>query len=130
MLKEIMTNAWEIAKNAAKKFGGKAIEYISGALKMAWKMAKGLTNEQIKVLESKGFNRWTKYGKDRLYFDMLRLALWKSATTRVALSATLNLREKKSPTVLPANCWALKFGLTFRPATCKARPTMTTAKRL
>lgn len=24
-----MTNAWEIAKNASKKFGGKAIEYIA-----------------------------------------------------------------------------------------------------
>lgn len=71
-MKEIMTNAWKIAKNAAKKFGGKAIEYISGALKMAWKMTKGLTNEQIKALESKGFNRWTKYGKDRLYFDMVK----------------------------------------------------------
>lgn len=72
MLKEIMTNAWEIAKNAAKKFGGKAIEYISGALKMAWKMAKGLSEKQIKALENKGFNRWTKYGKDRLYFDMVK----------------------------------------------------------
>lgn len=25
MKKELMTNAWEIAKNAAKKFGGKAM---------------------------------------------------------------------------------------------------------
>lgn len=72
MMKKVMTNAWKIAKDAAKKFGGKAIEYISGALKMAWKMAKGLTNEQIKALEGKGFNRWTKYGKDRLYFDMVK----------------------------------------------------------
>lgn len=35
-----MTNAWEIAKNAAKKFGGKAIEYIAGAMKMAWAAIK------------------------------------------------------------------------------------------
>lgn len=42
-----MTNAWEIAKNAAKKFGGKAIEYIAGAIeyiagamKMAWTAIK------------------------------------------------------------------------------------------
>lgn len=68
----IMINAWGIARNAAKKFGGKAIEYISGALKMAWKMAKGLSEKQIKALEDKGFNRWTKYGKDRLYFDMVK----------------------------------------------------------
>ncbi|AZF91158.1 hypothetical protein CHPC954_0023 [Streptococcus phage CHPC954] len=41
MKKEIMTNAWEIAKNASKKFGGKAIEYIAEALKMAWSDAEG-----------------------------------------------------------------------------------------
>ena len=35
-----MTNAWEIAKVAAKKFGGKAIEYIAGAMKMAWAAIK------------------------------------------------------------------------------------------
>lgn len=75
MMKKVMTNAWKIAKDAAKKFGGKAIEYISGALKMAWKMAKGLTNEQIKVLEDKGFSRWTKYGKDRLYFNLVKADL-------------------------------------------------------
>lgn len=36
-----MTNAWKIAKEAVKKFGGKAIEYISEAMKMAWYAAKG-----------------------------------------------------------------------------------------
>lgn len=40
MKKELMTNAWEIAKEAAKKFGGKAIEYIAGAMKMAWAAIK------------------------------------------------------------------------------------------
>lgn len=36
-----MTKAWEIAKEAVKKFGGKAIEYIAEAMKMAWAAAKG-----------------------------------------------------------------------------------------
>jgi hypothetical protein len=75
MMKEIMTNAWKIAKNAAKKFGGKAIEYIAGALKMAWKMTKGLSEKTIKALEDKGFSRWTKYGKDRLYFNLVKAGL-------------------------------------------------------
>lgn len=70
-----MTRAWEIAKNAAKKFGGKAIEYIASALKMAWKMAKGLTEEQVRALIAKGFSRWTKYDKDRLYFDLEKAGL-------------------------------------------------------
>lgn len=40
MKKEIMKNAWEIAKEAVKNFGGKAIEYIAEAMKMAWAAAK------------------------------------------------------------------------------------------
>ena len=40
MKEEVMTKAWEIAKSAAVKFGGKAIEYISGAMKMAWAAIK------------------------------------------------------------------------------------------
>lgn len=41
MKKEIMTKAWKIAKEAVKTFGGKAIEYIAEAMKMAWAAAKG-----------------------------------------------------------------------------------------
>lgn len=40
MKKEIMKRAWEIARQGAEKFGGKAIEYIAEALRMAWKEAK------------------------------------------------------------------------------------------
>lgn len=84
MAKEIMINAWKIAKDAAKKFGGKAVEYIGGALKMAWKAAKGLSDNQIKVLVSKGYNRWTTDNgeHDRLYLnvyehaDMLKYGKW------------------------------------------------------
>jgi len=35
-MKEVMVRAWEIAKEAVVKFGGKAIEYIAEALKLAW----------------------------------------------------------------------------------------------
>ena len=71
-MKTIMTNAWKIAKKAAKKFGGKAIEYIGGALKMAWEAAKGLTEKQISSLVSKGYNRWTTDDgeRDRLYLNI------------------------------------------------------------
>ena len=36
-----MKKAWKIAKEAVKKFGGKAIEYIAESLKMDWSDAKG-----------------------------------------------------------------------------------------
>ena len=39
-MKNVMKKAWEIAKNAATKFGGKAVDYITQALKQAWAEAK------------------------------------------------------------------------------------------
>ncbi len=36
----VMKKAWQIAKEAVKKFGGKAREYFSAALKEAWSMKK------------------------------------------------------------------------------------------
>lgn len=73
-MKEVMCKAWKIARNAAKKFGGKAIEYIGGALKMAWEAAKGLTEKQISSLVSKGYNRWTTDDgeRDRLYLNIYK----------------------------------------------------------
>ena len=38
---EIFTNAWEIARNAQNKFGGKVSEYFAESLRLAYKLAKG-----------------------------------------------------------------------------------------
>lgn len=77
-MKKIMTRAWEIAKEAAKKFGGRAIEYIAMALRDAWKeirkMAKDIT-ERIEELEGMGFKRWQKNGMDRMYINAGTLGL-------------------------------------------------------
>jgi|GEM_PF-3601407 len=68
--RNIMVNAWRIAREGQKAFGGKISEYFAQALKMAWAQAKnGL---DIEVLEKKGFNRWTKGDMDRLYFNIAR----------------------------------------------------------
>lgn len=40
MKKQIMKRAWEIANQAVKKFGGKAREYFSISLRMAWAEVK------------------------------------------------------------------------------------------
>ena len=88
--KEIMSNAWKIAKEGQKEFGGKVSEYFAQALKMAWAQVKnGL---DIEALEKKGFNRWTKGDMDRLYFSLekagvLELDYYKSGNLR---SADLN----------------------------------------
>lgn len=55
MKKEIMKKAWKIAKEAAKKFGGKAIEYIAEAMKMAWAAIKdnGTSLAKFQAIEEK-----------------------------------------------------------------------------
>ena len=55
MKKEIMKKAWKIAKEAVKKFGGKAIEYIAEALKMAWAAIKdnGTSLAKFQAVEAK-----------------------------------------------------------------------------
>ena len=35
-MKNVMKNAWEIARNAVKKFGGNVKEYFAESLKLAW----------------------------------------------------------------------------------------------
>lgn len=72
----VMKRAWEIARAAEQESGFRAIEFIAEALRLAWEEAKAeeMTDEEkIEALEAKGFKRWTKYGKDRLYIDVKKL---------------------------------------------------------
>ena len=66
--RNIMVNAWRIAREGQKAFGGKVSEYFAQALKMAWAQAKNTID--VESLEKKGFNRWTKGNMDRLYFNI------------------------------------------------------------
>lgn len=55
MKSQVMSLAWKIAKNASTKFGGKAIEYIAGAMKMAWAAIKenGTSLAKFQAVEAK-----------------------------------------------------------------------------
>lgn len=46
MMKQVMKRAWELAKEGAKKFGGKVREYFASSLSIAWKEQK-----QMNVIE-------------------------------------------------------------------------------
>lgn len=75
-MKKIMNKAWEIARNAAAKFGGRAVEYIAMALRMAWQELKsGSIETRIAELEALGFRRWQKNGMDRMYINASTLGL-------------------------------------------------------
>lgn len=69
-MKKVMVRAWEIAREGAKKFGGKAIEYIAEALKLAWKEVKGLFDKVKDVKLNIDANDWMNYGKHRLYITV------------------------------------------------------------
>ena len=73
--KQIMTAAWRLAKKAAKKFGGKAVEYISGALKMAWAAVK--TVNYVEKMQAKGFSYWSTadHKIKRLYLNIKKSGL-------------------------------------------------------
>lgn len=50
-MKKVMVRAWEIAKEAVKRFGGKVKEFFKQALIMAWKEIKGgIKMENVKVI--------------------------------------------------------------------------------
>lgn len=73
-LKNIMTRAWEIAREAVANYGGKAVEYIAEALKMAWAEVKEV-RYTVEDLIAMGAKRWEKAGYDRLYLNNAGLKL-------------------------------------------------------
>lgn len=112
--KEIMVNAWKIAREGQKAFGGKVREYFAEALKMAWAQAKnGL---DIEALEKKGFNRWTKGDMDRLYFSLeksgaLELDYYKSGNLRAADLEGERISNAEACRLLAVKCFIdLKSG--------------------
>lgn len=75
-LASIMKRAWEIVKTMV----GDTVAKPSYALKQAWAEAKAPADEivngwNLTKLEEAGANRWTKYGKDRVYLSRIGDAL-------------------------------------------------------
>lgn len=62
----VMKKAWEIAKDAVNKFGGKAVQYFAEALKEAWKILKnGVVEMELRVEEIKeGSEKQIKWAED------------------------------------------------------------------
>ena len=58
-MKNIMKNAWEIARKGQQQFGGKVSEYLSEAMKIAWAQAK--VNEPVYIEVSEGSRKHRSY---------------------------------------------------------------------
>lgn len=64
-MKQVMTRAWDLARNASKKFGGKAKDFLSQSLVIAWReFKKGI------FITAKGSNRAREI-KDQLNITMV-----------------------------------------------------------
>lgn len=74
-MKKVMVRAWEIARAAAAKFGGSAVEYMSEALRQAW-----AENKKVTIVTSSGSRKhksWVakidgtdaRYGFKRTFID-------------------------------------------------------------
>lgn len=62
-MKNVMTRAWEIAREAVEKFGGKVKEFFAQALVIAWAERKDTLKEII--INVKGVSaKQEKYAKD------------------------------------------------------------------
>lgn len=64
MMKQVMVRAWEIAKAAVVKFGGKVREYFAASLSIAWKEIKAM--EEIQLVGSEKQIKWAKDIREKL----------------------------------------------------------------
>jgi hypothetical protein len=117
-----MINAWAIAKNAVKNFGGKASHYISIALKMAWEVAKtkvSSLDDAVIELSKNGVkaSRWTKGNFDRVYVDLdtncVGLKVWieQSGEKLIAKSKYDNLGKNRQTVARDAMILENKFDM-------------------
>jgi hypothetical protein len=86
MKKQVMNQAWVIARNAAAEFGGRVVEFFAEALREAWRLSKLVVPAMamammVEVAEEKaemtieqkliaqGGKLWEKNNKRRIYFS-------------------------------------------------------------
>lgn len=73
----VMTKAWEIAKQGQAKFGGKVKEYFATALKMAWALVKKASSVIITPLKAVALEgsekeiKWAKSIRAEVYHTLL-----------------------------------------------------------
>ena len=95
--KEIMSNAWKIAREG-----------------QTWAQAKNSID--IEVLEKKGFRRWTKGNKDRLYFNVeksgyLDVDYYKTGSVRSAYLNGERISNAEAYRLMSVKCFInLKHG--------------------
>lgn len=99
---KLMKRAWEIAKNGAKKFGGKVREYFSIALSIAWKELKNMTAQLI------GSEKQIKWAN-----DIITRVEAAKPKMKAACIQFVSERTTKNETFIKRNQEALEEALNF-----------------
>lgn len=85
-MKKVMVRAWEIAREAVKKFGGKVKEFFQQALIMAWREVKMMNNDNISIKSwflNKNFD-----SNERYAISVSELGIAKETEKAVFIKAT------------------------------------------
>lgn len=70
-MKNVMSRAWEIARQGQRWFGGNVKQYFAEALRMAWAETRDrrVSAKQIEAEFGVSAREWKNYGKHRIYFQ-------------------------------------------------------------
>lgn len=98
--KQIMTQAWNEAREAVAKFGGRAREYFASSLRNAWKLAK---------LLAAGGKLWQQHGKSRIYFNGLMTRYMDAIGLTLSYYKTGNISTARIDGELISNCGARRL---------------------
>ncbi|WP_406850133.1 hypothetical protein [Chromobacterium phragmitis] len=103
--KQIMIEAWKTARAAAANFGGRAVEYISESLRMAWATAK----MSVEALVNLGGKLWEKADMRRVYFNDLEELFCAATGLRVGRYNTGNISSASINGQSISNCEARRM---------------------
>ncbi|WP_256846890.1 hypothetical protein [Paenibacillus sp. Pae108] len=110
-MKNVMVRAWEIAKAAVVKFGGKVREYLASALRQAWSEAKNSSQFGFVVIQK--LNGMLYFGADAdveiAYYTQDRNRFGKLYTKRHVLTPYLTGTNKA--TGKAANLYRVSLGM-------------------
>ena len=149
-LKQLMTTAWEIAKQAANRFGGKAVQYMAGALKKAWEKRKMqfAVKQYNDIRKSKGDQQANEFASQ--YIASLNLdtpasrgKIWESfkqqgKEEQAAAKKAAKAEKKKNKASINNTCKAIiekhnpfgMFGVTLKEHELKFLEDMKTKRKL
>lgn len=90
VMQSIMKRAWFISKNASRLFGGKAVQYLSMSLKLAWSEVK-LLSSALKLRNNRLIKKFlTKISAVKRTLPIVQSVIASGLCFKEKLTLTLN----------------------------------------